>query len=811
MLILLFLFRLNPKFMSKLLSTTLFFLIFFGFNGFSQKKTLQAKSITENITIDGKIKEEIWKSASIASDFIMFEPDNGKPISNDKKTEVKVLYDNNAIYISALLYDTEPNKIKKEITNRDVFGVSDHFSVHINGFNDGQQDFRFFVSAAGVQMDCLATKDYEDFTWDAIWDSEVTLTEFGWVVEMKIPYAALRFSKANKQTWGLNFMREIKRDVQKYTWNRIDTKIGAVIPQAGILEGIENIETPTRLFLIPYSSAYYQQSDIGSDTTLKAGLDIKYGINDSFTLDVILVPDFGQTKFDNAILNLLPFEQQFAENRPFFTEGTDLFSKGGLFYSRRIGGAPSSEPVTEQNEEITNYPSTVDLLNAIKISGRTEKGLGIGFLNAVTEKTKATILNNDTGQVRKEVIEPLTNYNMLVLDQRFNQNSSVSFVNANTTRNGSFRDANTSALLFDLNTKANTYNLYGDFKFSHVNTTKDYNGYKTSLNFEKTSGRYRYLFSGKYLSENYDINDLGIIFYTNYHAALANGSYRILNPTKIFNTLKIEQELNLEIQNTTGKIQENWYKTVAKATSLNNDYFELGIALSPLKTFDFYEPREYGRYVHIPKRIASYFGFELNRNNALTLDMTVNFTKFDEEKRLTHGFYASPKYRFNDKLSLAYALEYTNMKNDRGWVDFDNSGIVFTERNREILQNDLTGKYSLNNKMTINLTARYYWSYSKIHDFFTLQNNGFLTPNSNYTLNKDRNFNSWNFDLSYSWWFAPGSEISILYRNYGLERASVVEKDLSKNLKNIFNSDLTNVLSVSIRYFIDYNEVKNKF
>ena len=379
----------------------------------------------------------------------MFEPDNGNPISNDKKTEVKVLYDNNAIYISALLYDNEPLKIQKEITNRDVFGVSDHFSVYINGFNDGQQDFRFFVSAAGVQMDCLAIEDSEDFTWDAIWDSEVTLTEFGWVVEMKIPYAALRFSKADKQTWGLNFMREIKRDVQKYTWNKIDTKIGAVIPQAGILQGIESIQTPTRLFLIPYSSAYYQQSDIGSDTTLKAGLDIKYGINDSFTLDAILVPDFGQTKFDNAILNLEPFEQQLEENRPFFTEGTDLFSKGNLFYSRRIGGAPSTEPATASNEEITNYPSTVDLLNAVKISGRTEKGLGIGFLNAVTEKTKATILNNDTGEVRKEVIEPLTNYNMLVLDQRFNQNSSVTFVNANTTRNGSFRDANVSGLLYD--------------------------------------------------------------------------------------------------------------------------------------------------------------------------------------------------------------------------------------------------------------------------------------------------------------------------------------------------------------------------
>ncbi|MBG6060634.1 hypothetical protein IWX83_000399 [Flavobacterium sp. CG_9.1] len=797
--------------MSKLYFFTVILLLFFSFEIYSQKKTLQAKSTSENITIDGKMNERIWESAAIASDFIMFEPDNGKPISTDKKTEVKVLYDNDAIYISALLYDNEPDKIQREVTNRDVFGVSDHFSVYINGFNDGQQDFRFFVSAAGVQMDCLATEDYEDFTWDAIWDSEVTITEFGWAVEMKIPYAALRFSKADKQIWGLNFMREIKRDVQKYTWNRIDTKIGAIIPQAGILEGIESIQTPTRLFLIPYTSAYHQESDIGSDRTFKAGLDLKYGINDSFTLDAILVPDFGQTKFDNAILNLLPFEQRFEENRPFFTEGTDLFSKGSLFYSRRIGGAPSTEPTITEQEEITNYPSTVNLINAIKISGRTEKGLGIGFLNAVTEKTKATIMNTTNGQVRKEVIEPLTNYNMFVLDQRFNQNSSITFVNANTTRNGEFRDANVSALLFDLNTKANTYNLYGDFKYNTINTIQDYDGFKTEIGFEKTSGKYRYGFSGKYVSENYDVNDLGINFYSNYHNAYAHGSYRIVNPTKVFNTFRINEYINFEVDNTSKKLQTGAFGTEIKARTLDNDTVELLLEFSPFETFDFYEPREYGKYVFVPEKIITIFNFTSNDNNPFTIIVQPAFTKYNEKGRNSYGFYLGPKYRFNDKFSLAYAAEYTKMNNDRGWVDFDNSGVVFAERNREILQNDLIGKYSLNNKMTINLTARYYWSYSKNHDFFTLQNSGYLTPNTSYTLNKDRNFNSWNFDLSYSWWFAPGSEISILYRSYGLERASVVEKDLSKNIKNIFNSDLTNVFSISIRYFIDYNSVKNKF
>lgn len=796
--------------MPKFYSSILLILVFINFSSYGQKKILQAKSTVENIIIDGKITEEAWKSAPIATDFIMYEPDNGKPINDNKKTDVKILYDNTAIYVLAILNDDEPNKISKELTNRDVFGISDHFLVSINGYNDGQQDFRFYVSAAGVQMDCLAIEDSEDYTWDAIWSSEATLTDFGWVVEMKIPYAALRFTKAEKQTWGINFMREIKRDFQKYTWNHIDTKIGSFITQEGILEGIQNIKTPTRLFLIPYTSAYYQQNEMGSDKTLKAGMDIKYGINDAFTLDAILVPDFGQTKFDNAILNLEPFEQLLNENRPFFTEATDLFAKGGMFYSRRIGGEPITEPETKVNEEVTDYPSTVDLINAVKVSGRTEKGLGIGVLNAVTEKTYATIHDTITNVSRKEVISPLTNYNVLVLDQRFNQNSSVSFVNTNTVRNGNFRDANASALLFDLSTKDNTYNLFGDFKCSYINDVEDYDGYKTAINFAKTSGKFRYLFSAKYLSKDYDINDLGIIFVNNYHAFYAETSYRIVNPTKVFNTFKATQNINIERQNTTEKIQEAWYQVTTKATTLKNHYLEFLFQINPLDRFDFYEPRSYGSYVYKPKSIIGYGQFYSDETRPFHYEIELATEKFDEENRNIYRVFGGTKYRFNDKFSLSYNFEYTRMTNDRGWVDFDNDDIIFAERNREIVQHYFTGKYSITNKMTFNLIARYYWSYSNNHEFFTLQDDGYLTPNPTYSENKNRNFNSWNLDFSYSWWFAPGSELSILYRNYALESTNLVEKNAHDNFSNLFDNSLTNIFSISLRYYIDYNTLKSK-
>ena len=808
--------------MPKFYSSILLFLFLINFCTYGQKKTLQAKYTPENITIDGKINEESWKTAAIAGDFIMYEPDNGIPISENKKTEVKVLYDNTAVYVSAILYDDEPNKISRELTNRDEFGVADVFSVWINGNNDGQQDFRFYVSAAGVQMDCLATEGGEDFNWDAIWDSEVKMTDFGWVVEMKIPYAALRFSKEAKQTWGINFKRDVLRGAldQSYTWNFVDTKIGAVLVQAGILEGIDNIKTPTRLFFIPYTSAYYQQDDYSSDKTLKAGMDIKYGINDAFTLDAILVPDFGQTKFDNAILNLEPFEQQFDENRAFFTEATDLFSKGNLFYSRRIGGAPITEPTKQVNEVVTDYPSSTDLLNAVKVSGRTEKGLGVGVLNAITEKTYATIENTVTGETRKEVIEPLVNYNVLVVDQRFNQNSSVSLINTNTVRNGDFRDANVSALLFDLNTKANTYKLSGDFKYNTVkdndfytllnNGLENYDGFKTQLNFAKTSGKYRYLFSGKYLSKSYDINDLGIIFINNYHSGYAEMSYRIINPTKAFNSFRASQNINLEIQNTTGKFQEAWYQAKFTAINKKNQIWDGKLQINPFDRYNFYEPRVYGKYVFVPKSILSYLRFTTNENKKFTIDIDGSIEKFDEEGRISYTISPGISNRFSDKFSLSYNLQYFRRVNDRGWVGFDGDDIIFAERNREIVDHYFTGKYSITNKMSLNLVARYYWSYADNHEFFTLEDNGILTPNTSYNQNKNRNFNSWNFDLSYSWWFAPASEISLLYRNYAIESTNIVEKNIQSNLDNVFDSNLTSILSISVRYYIDYNSLKRK-
>lgn len=784
----------------------------------SEKKTLKTKFTSEKITVDAKLDEEAWKNAEIATNFVMVEPDNGTLESTERRTEVKIVYNNDAIYVGAILYDN-PNTIKRELTIRDDFATADHFGITLNGFNDGQQDFRFLVSAAGVQQDCVYTESNgEDFSWNAIWDSHVEITDFGWVVEMKIPYAALRFSSEEKQTWGLNLYREVRHLRQKFTWNRIDNNINNEANQAGILEGIENIETPTRLFLIPYSSFYLNANDDQKTKgEFKGGLDVKYGINDAFTLDAILVPDFGQAAFDKVELNLGPFEQQFNENRPFFTEGTELFSKGFLLYTRRIGGRPSTRATLNDDEEYEeNPPTKVDLLNALKISGRTKSGLGVGVLNAVTEKTSAKIRNTITGETRSEVIEPLANYNVFVLDQRFRKNSSVSFLNTNVTRNGEFRDANVSALLFDLNTKKNTFNLSGDYKYSYINeyqNNPNRSGYNTSLNFGETSGKYRFAFGGQYVSTNWDNNDLGINFQTHYHTLYFNHSYRILNPTKKFNSFNVNSNYYSEFDNRTGRLQGFNGNLNFNITSKKNDYYGFGFNGSPFETYDFYEPRTENeqRFLNVPKWINPWIFFSSNYNRKFAIDINPFATFFDADNRFNAGYYISPRYRFTNKFSLIYEFSFNFLNNNLGYVNDDSNGIYIGKRDRTIYTNSISGKYTVNNVMNFNLSLRHYWSFAVYDSVFNLQEDGSLLLNPSYSTNHDENFNTWNLDLSYSWWFAPGSQISVLYRNNALTDASglTVDKDFSSNINNLVNNkNLDHIFSVSIRYFIDYNSLK---
>ena len=785
----------------------------------AQKKTLQTKFTTDKIIIDGKFDEPIWATAAISSDFVSFEPDNGNPEPKDQKTEVRIVYDNDAIYIAATLFD-DPKKILKEFALRDNIGTTDSFGVFINGFNDGQQEFRFIVSASNGQADCQASEqdianDNLDFAWDAVWESQSLITDKGWVVEMKLPYAALRFSPAQKQTWSINFMREVRRDRQKYTWTFIDKAKGTFIQQAGLLEGLENLKTPTRLFFLPYTS-FYVDGDANNKTkgTLKGGMDIKYGINDAFTLDAVLIPDFGQTALDQRILNLGPFEQQFNENRSFFTEGTDLFNKGDLFYSRNIGGKPTGDlTIDEDTEEELSTPSAVGLINATKVSGRTKNGLGIGFLNAVTEDTYAIVKNKIDGSTRKELIEPLANFNILVFDQRFGTNSSVSFINTNVIRNGNFRDSNVTGLVWDLKTKANNYSFAGNAEYTYVNDKKNTDGFRGLIDFNKISGKYQYGFGSDLLTKNFDIDDLGFNNRNNYYSAYGNASYRILQPTKHFNSFSLRLNMYNEFNKESNKLQANNININTNILDKGNNYYGMGVNAQPFEVYDYYMPRKGGRFVILPANLGGWFYVSTNFNKRFAFDANPYFNVTTEKSRSNFGFSFIPRYRFNDKFSIIYQFDYNQDKNDKGYLLNNDDGIIFARRDKLEYINTFSGKYSINSQMNLNLKIIHYWSFTENFDYYLLNQNGRLDKYFNSVSNQNQDLSSWNFDLSYVWWFTPGSQISILYRNNStidLAELASINKNGISNLKNLLNNDvLSNSFSVSIKYFIDYNQAKN--
>lgn len=778
------------------------------------KKSVSALRITKSPVIDGKLNEAFWSNAEEAKDFVMFEPGDGGNEREDKKTTVKIAYDNKAIYFGATMYDNNPEEIPMQFGGRDQFGNVDFFLISINPNNDGQNDTEFAVMSTGAQGDAKVSSGREDFSWNAVWDSEVTVTNNSWVVEIKIPYSALRFSNTNIQTWGINFHRRINKLNEQYVWNYIDKKVGEISQYSGEINGISNIKPPTRLSFSPYASSSYTTYDGESEFDNSIGMDLKYGINESFTLDATLIPDFGQTAFDDQVLNLGPFEQRYDEKRSFFTEGTELFGKGGLFYSRRVGNAPVNYDIVEENlntdEELINNPDKVNMINAVKISGRTKKGLGIGVFNAITEKTSATIKNNTTGETREEVTEPLANYNLLVLDQQFNKNSSVSLVNSNVLREGNFRDANVTALLFDISDKQNKFNIVGNYKVSNV---KEYgetiNGYSAFLEFGKRSGNIQYEIGHWRVNDTYDIKDLGFQSRNNLANYFSQISYQIFEPTKKLSNFRISFENEFRYQNNPNKYSGNNFEINARFITLNRLAYGGKIESSIGNQYDFYEPRVEGRFFKENARFFTNAWISTDYRKKLAFDLRGFYFKRYNDTNKTYSINFSPRFRFSDKFQIIHAIDFRKSVNEKGYVnELENGEIIFGNRDAKTITNTLTSKLNFSTKSSLALSFRHYWS-PVAYDatFYELNNEGTLDTSS-YEENHDINYNIWNLDLSYSWEFAPGSQLVALYRNSIFNEDDLSDLSFKENLDNLFKEPVTNNISLKLIYYLDYNKLK---
>lgn len=765
--------------------------------------------------IDGLLNDSIWHSASIATDFIQYEPNNGIPAS--ERSEVRFAYTDEAIYVGAILYDSNPKSILKELSRRDVIESikSDYFSVLLSPYNDGINAVEFMVSAAGVQADVNYSGYTEDSNWDAVWVSAVQHTEVGWIVEIKIPYSALRFSTKANQTWGINFTRRVKSKNEVESWSPVDNGIKGVTNQLGSVTGISELKPPIRLAFYPYISGYYEKTPTNNSTqSFNGGMDIKVGISKSFTLDAALIPDFGQVQSDDQIYNLSPFEVQYTEKRQFFIEGMDLFNRGGIFYSRRIGGTPAGNGSLQDNlnpnELVRENPSETKMINGTKISGRTAGGLGIGVLNAITAKTEATVEDTITGISRSVQTQGLTNYNVLVFDQNLKNNSYISLINTHVYRNNDNFTANVTAGEFLLRNKAKSWQVAGSGVYSRINNSEINTGYKYQLRAEKTAGVLTYGFSHNTESKNYNPNALGYLQAPNEFTQTVFAGYRILKPTLGFRSFSS----SLVFYNSSQfapMLFNSRNASLSFVATEDAHYFTFGgsVYLDIENEHNYYEARVPGRMVILPKNRNINFWISSDYRKFLAIDATIDYTKGNEYGMNTALYRISPRLRFSDKLFLVYSCTFEDSKNSIGWVQNDNGQIIFAARDIRTYTNVIENQFVFNSKSFISLRARHYIKKISYNDYYSLNNNGTL---SNVTFNdlNDRTYSNFYIDLSYQWTFAPGSTLSVVWKNAVVENKDLIRKSIWTDFGDTWSNDQSNSFSVKLIYYIDYLMLSKK-
>ena len=396
---------------------------------------VQATRATSPIVVDGRLDDEIWVRALAATEFIQREPDEGKPAT--EATELRVAYDEHALYVGVRLRDREPRRIARQLARRDQDAEADSFMVLFDPHHDHLTGAYFAVSAAGVQQDSTIFNDTStDQSWDAVWESAVTIDESGWSLEMRIPYSQLRFPSADRLTFGMNAMRYIQRKKEQAWLVHVPKNENGVASRMGHLEGLNGVSPHRTVEFLPYAlsrASFIERSsptdpfNDGASGFAGAGVDLKYRMSSNLSLDGTINPDFGQVEVDPAVVNLTAFETFFDEKRPFFIEGANIFNNFGqtgannqwgfnraeplIFYSRRIGRSPQGSA----EGDFVDAPSSTTILGAAKLTGKTRSGWNLGLLDAVTGREDAKTVTGDVSSTSE--VEPLSNY-LVVRAQR---------------------------------------------------------------------------------------------------------------------------------------------------------------------------------------------------------------------------------------------------------------------------------------------------------------------------------------------------------------------------------------------------------
>ncbi len=476
----------------------------------TDKKYYNTKKTIKAPLIDGQLDESVWDQVEWTGDFIQSTPNEGELPS--QRTEFKILYDDNNLYVFVKAYDSEPDKISRLLARRDHF-PGDFVEINIDSDLDQQTAFSFSASASGVIGDEAISQGGRnwDGSWNPIWYLKTSIDDEGWNAEFRIPFSQLRFGVKDNHTWGIQVMRNLFRKDERSTWQYIPQDAPISLSLFGELNGISDIKPNRQVDIVPYTLAKTEtfEKEIGnpyadgSNSNLAVGVDGKIGITNDLTLDFTINPDFGQVEADPSEVNLSAFESYFSEQRPFFIEGKSIydyrpsdgpvvsdFRMDNLFYSRRIGRRPHYYPELG-DDEYAEVPEATTILTAFKLSGKTKNGLSIGIMESLAAEEKAKV--DYLGSEREVSVEPMTNYFVARIKQDFSKGVTtlggmITAVNRDIPSEDLLflpKSAYTGGLDFKHYWKEQTYYVGLNANFSHVRGNEE-----AITNLQNSSARY---------------------------------------------------------------------------------------------------------------------------------------------------------------------------------------------------------------------------------------------------------------------------------------------------------------------------------
>lgn len=769
--------------------------------------------------IDGQLNDDTWITSQSIEQFAQYTPNYHQ--SPTQRTSVKIVYDNHAIYIAAQMHDTAPDSILKQLGNRDDGLNADYFGIRFDTYNNQQDCYTFEVFASGVQKDWRL----QDWSYNGVWRSATQITDQGWNVEIKIPFSAFRFPPLKIQEWGMQMYRSIRRNREFDQWALEEKGASNSLNYWGKLKGIHNITPPLRLALIPYLSAGANHLDDKDATTndlssaYGGGMDVRYGVNESYTLDVTLLPDFSQVKSDNPVKNLSAFETVHGENREFFRTSVSMFHKGGLFYSRRIGQKPRHHDAIsdslQNGDEITDNPSNSRLINAFKISGRNENGLAIGTLNAITANTWS-VITDSIGTKRKILTEPASNYNITIIDKALKNNSSIYLINTNVSRAKHYGMANVTGSGASFCDHSHNYRFSATGVLSQrVNNTPETDqptnhldlGYRYNLSLQKIKGNFHFNLYRNLNDEKYNINDLGINHTNNFINNGINLSYDFYEPIWIFRNFRSSISLDQRLNFITRKNLNTTFNYNGGGTFDNYISFWYSFQQALDKRYDYYEPRTDGRYILKPSYASGNMGFSSDYRRPLAVDCSFSLTQDDADAK-NYGVAINPVIRISDKLSFNHRIYFGEQINNRGYIDNDTTAIIFGQRDITTLENSFSSRYMVRNNLSLSIWMRHYWYQGTYNEYFDLKNDGELAENNHYPGKDNFNFNSFNLDLVLGWQFAPGSSMNLMWKNSLQNEDNTIINNLIDDIEHTFTIPQKNNISFRFLYYLDYQQLQ---